>query len=311
MPRRRAHAVAFLLVLIFLGELIFSVHRQSLSWDEGDHIYAGYESWATGDFGINPEHPPLLKEIATLPLLTMHLSAPPRKSPTFSKTEAYFNGRSLIYDNGGLETASKIIFRSRMMAAIFSLALATVVYFAGLEIFGPVAALFGLVLVVFEPNLIAHGAYVTTDMAVTFGIFATVYALYRFRVRPSIGRLAVVGAATGVALALKHSAVLLLPITLVLLAFELVRPPAEEKRAQVLRLYAAAFAAAIVVGLPILWATYHFRFLAHPDGGMHPSLSAYMNSLHGVEPKVYGCLPDGISFPSRTCTAWSTSACSL
>jgi 4-amino-4-deoxy-L-arabinose transferase-like glycosyltransferase len=177
-----------------------------------------------------------------------------------------------------------------MMAAIFSLALATVVYFAGLEIFGPVAGLFALALVVFEPNLIAHGAYVTTDMAVTFGIFATVYALYRFRVRPSIGRLAVVGAATGVALALKHSAVLLLPITLVLLVFELVRPGAEEKRAQVLRLYAAAFGSAIAVGLPILWATYHFRFLAHPDGGMQPSLSAYMNSLHGVEPKVYGFL---------------------
>ena len=25
---------------MFLGELVFSVHRQSLSWDEGDHIYA-------------------------------------------------------------------------------------------------------------------------------------------------------------------------------------------------------------------------------------------------------------------------------
>src|SRR6202048_584167 len=212
MPRRRAHAVAFLLVLIFLGELVFYVYRPSLSWDACDHIYAGYESWAAGEFDINPEHPPLLKEIATLPLLTMHLSAPPRKSPSFSKTEAYFNGRSLIYDNGGLETASKIIFRTRMMAAIFSLALATVVYFAGLEFFGPAAGLFGLALVVFEPNLIAHGAYVTTDMAVPSGIFATVYALYRFRVRPSIGRLAGGGGATGGAAALKHSAVLLLPV---------------------------------------------------------------------------------------------------
>ena len=76
-----------------------------------------------------------------------------------------------------------------MMAAIFSLTLATLVYLAAFEIFGPIAALFALALVVFEPNLIAHGAYVTTDMAVTFGIFATVYALYRFRVRhlPSAG----------------------------------------------------------------------------------------------------------------------------
>src|SRR5580692_4564242 len=72
---RKAHAIALLLVLVFLGELIVSVHRQSLTWDEGDHIYAGYESWTTGDFGINPEHPPLLKAIATLPLLAMHLTA--------------------------------------------------------------------------------------------------------------------------------------------------------------------------------------------------------------------------------------------
>jgi hypothetical protein len=289
-PRSRAHAIAVLLVLVFLGELIVSVHRQSLSWDEGDHIYAGYESWTTGDFGINPEHPPLLKAIATLPLLMMHLSAPAPKSPTFSKNEAYFNGRSLIYDNGGLAVANRIIFRARMMAAIFSLALATLVYLACLEIFGPVAALFALALTVFEPNLIAHGAYVTTDMAVTFGIFATIYALYRFRVRPSIGRLAVVGAATGVALALKHSAVLLLPIALVLLACELVRPNSGERRVRVLRLYAAAFAAGIFLGLPILWATYHFRFLAHPHGGMHPSLGEYMSSLHGIEPRVYAFL---------------------
>lgn len=287
LPARKAHAIASLLVLVFLGELVVSVHRQSLTWDEGDHIYAGYESWTTGDFGINPEHPPLLKAVATLPLLAMHLTAPSPESPTFSKSEAYFNGRSLIYDNGGLDTASRIIFRARMMAAIFSLALATLVYFASCEIFGPIAALFALALVVFEPNLIAHAAYVTTDMAVTFGIFATVYALYRFRMRPSIGRLAVVGAATGIALASKHSAVLLLPIVVVLLASELMRPRPEEKRAHVVRLYGAAFATAVLLGLTILWATYHFRFLAHPNGGMQPSLSEYMSSLHGVEPRVY------------------------
>ena len=41
LPARKAHAIASLLVLVFLGELVVSVHRQSLSWDEGDHIYAG------------------------------------------------------------------------------------------------------------------------------------------------------------------------------------------------------------------------------------------------------------------------------
>ena len=78
MPRRRAHAVAFLLVLMFLGELVFSVHRQSQRWDEGDHIYAGYESWTAGDFGINPEHSPRETHLLSMSELTiMHsLTAP-------------------------------------------------------------------------------------------------------------------------------------------------------------------------------------------------------------------------------------------
>lgn len=108
----RAHIMAVFLILVFVGELAWSVHRQPLTWDEGNHIYAGYESWISGDFGINPEHPPLLKAIATLPLLPMHLYAPAPVSLTLSKTEAYLNGRALIYDNGGLNTANKLIFSS-------------------------------------------------------------------------------------------------------------------------------------------------------------------------------------------------------
>lgn len=45
---------AALLLLVFLGELILSVRQQSLSWDEGDHIFAGCMSWKKADFGINP-----------------------------------------------------------------------------------------------------------------------------------------------------------------------------------------------------------------------------------------------------------------
>jgi len=60
-------------VAIFWIPLAFSVHRNSFTWDEDEHIYSGYMSWQHGDFGLNPEHPPLMKLIAALPLL--HLPA--------------------------------------------------------------------------------------------------------------------------------------------------------------------------------------------------------------------------------------------
>jgi hypothetical protein len=46
--------------------LALTSHANTITWDEPDHIYSGYMSWK-GDFGLNPEHPPLVKFIATLP----------------------------------------------------------------------------------------------------------------------------------------------------------------------------------------------------------------------------------------------------
>ncbi|HVF41842.1 MAG TPA: hypothetical protein VM936_02455, partial [Pyrinomonadaceae bacterium] len=45
------------LLLILCVQLALSVRQESQTWDEGDHIFAGYESWTRADFGLNPEHP--------------------------------------------------------------------------------------------------------------------------------------------------------------------------------------------------------------------------------------------------------------
>ena len=118
-----AGVVALLLVLV--GQLAYSVSQESLSWDEGDHIYAGYMSWKH-DFGLNPEHPPLVKAVATIPLLSMKLTEPPLHDRYF-KTEAYLNGRDLIFDNNFYQ----IIFRARLMASIFAVLLGLIVFLSG------------------------------------------------------------------------------------------------------------------------------------------------------------------------------------
>ncbi|HUZ05265.1 MAG TPA: glycosyltransferase family 39 protein, partial [Acidobacteriaceae bacterium] len=186
---------AALLLLVFFCELTLSIRQQSLSWDEGDHIFAGYMSLQKADFGINPEHPPLVKALAALPLLFMHLKTPPPKGLAFFKDEAYFDGRDLIFANGGEAEADRIIFRARMAAATLSLLLGLLVFLAAQEMFSTNAALFALALLVFEPNMIAHGAYVTTDMGISCFMFASIYALYRYVKAPSWGRLAMLGLA--------------------------------------------------------------------------------------------------------------------
>ena len=208
------------LVVAYEGQVLHAIHGQSLTWDEGDHIFAGYESWKTHDFGLNPEHPPMVKLVATLPLLGLPLKVPALQGRMF-KTEAYMDGKELLFHNGpadgGRYDSRTLVWRVRLAAAVFGVVAALLVFAAGTEMFGVEVGLVALLLFCFEPTLVAHGAYVTTDMAASCTIFGTVYAFWRWVQQRSVGRLVVVGLAGGLALAAKHSTVLLLPM-LVLLA---------------------------------------------------------------------------------------------
>jgi hypothetical protein len=246
--------------------------------------------WKKVDFGINPEHPPLVKALAAIPLLPIHLKVPDPKGLASFKDEAYFDGRDFIFGNGGEAEADRIIFRARMAAASLSLLLGLLVFLAAREMFGDGAALFALALVVFEPNMIAHGAYVTTDMGISCFMFASIYAFYRYVKAPSVGRLIVLGLVSGLALASKHSGVLLLPFGLALIITEILWSSPEtrtNKRRVALRL-TGAFLAASTIAIVVLWAFYGFRYAARPGGmQLSPSLAEYARGLKGLEPQVY------------------------
>src|SRR5947209_19965922 len=72
-----AEAAGVVALVLVLGlQLALTVRQESQTWDEADHIFAGYMSWKRADFGLNPEHPPLVKLLATAPLLSMSLKVP-------------------------------------------------------------------------------------------------------------------------------------------------------------------------------------------------------------------------------------------
>ncbi len=150
--------VSLLLVLEF--QLLYSVKQESLTFDEGDHIFAGFMSLKHYDFGLNPEHPPFVKMIAAIPLLGMGLHQPQLQNRYF-KDEAYLSGRDFIFRNDH----EKVIFRARMSASLFALIAALLAFGIAREMFGTGAGMLALVLIVFEPNFLAHGALVTTTRA--------------------------------------------------------------------------------------------------------------------------------------------------
>ncbi|HET8826485.1 MAG TPA: glycosyltransferase family 39 protein, partial [Terriglobales bacterium] len=272
-----------LLLLVLEGQLLYSVRQESLTWDEGDHIFAGYMSLKHHDFGLNPEHPPLVKMVAAIPLQSMNLREPQLQNRYF-KTEAYLSGRDLIFQND----FNRITFRARMFASIFALMTALLAFLTAREMFGNGAGFMALLLIVFEPNFLAHGGLVTTDTGAACCLLASIYAFYRYVKAPSWGRVAVLGLAAGVFCITKHSAVLLPPMLILLAITELPRRRQlrdETRLRQVVR-FAGAFVAAGILAVAIMWAGYGFRYSARPAGQqINPPLESTLGNLSPMEGK--------------------------
>jgi dolichyl-phosphate-mannose--protein O-mannosyl transferase len=206
------------LLAILALQLALTASHNSITWDEDDHIYAGYMSWKHADFGLNPEHPPLVKQLAALPLLNLPLKMPVLQN-RFFKLEAFLGGKDFLFEND----ADTVLLRARMAAALFAILLALLVFLAAREMFGTGPGLIALTLMVFDPNLLGHGAVVGTDVGLSCFMFAAVYAFYRYVKIPTAARLVVVGLSTGFALASKHTGILVFPMLFLLALTDLLR----------------------------------------------------------------------------------------
>lgn len=280
--RRALCAAGVLLLLgVMLAELALSARRQSQTFDEACHIFAGYRYWKNSDFGINPEHPPLVKLVAALPLLGLTLRTPPIYDDPF-KTVGYLAGRQFLYMND----AAAILRSTRMAAAAFTIALGLAVFLIARRMWGTGPAFVALAILVFEPNFLAHGALVTTDVGVTLGLFLAVGCFYLFVKQPGWSRLLAAGLAAGLCLGAKHSGLLIFPILLVLAAVELLvaSPPGalrlDSQFARRALRSAAALALIALIAFAVLWSLYGFRYAARPSGlAMNPPLAQYAQRM--------------------------------
>ncbi len=293
-------------VLLLLGVMVLqlasSVRQESISWDEGDHLFAGYMSLKTCDFGLNPEHPPMVKMVAALPLVALDLPVPELQKRSF-KVEAFEDGKQFARVNW----AQDILFRARMAASVFTVLLGLLIFLAGREMFGAVAGWFALALYVFDPNFLAHGAMVTTDVGISCFLFAGVYAFYRYAKSPSLGRLLVAALATGLALAAKHTGILLFVMLLAMAILETLRTwmyvipvgagrgaaiadagqgastrgPAFADPRKVGARMLGSLAVITVIAVVVLWAFYGFRYSARPAGmELNPTFATYLEVSH-------------------------------
>lgn len=197
-------------LLSILGAVqVTSVLHESATFDEAPHLAAGYSYLKTGDFRMNAEHPPLAKMLSALPLVWLKPYLP-LEHQSWDKADLLKFAEVFLYENHVPADSLLLAARSATIACTLAFAMAVALWTR--RYFGAPAALLALFLFTFDPNLIAHGRYVTNDLLASLFFFLAVIAWARYLLRRYLRDLVWSGLALGLALLTKFSALLLVPI---------------------------------------------------------------------------------------------------
>jgi len=220
---KKNYRIIIAIILCFMAVVsVINAWWDSAIFDETAHIPAGYTYMRYLDMRLNPEHPPLVKDLAGTPLLFMNLN--------FDRTQDFWTqsvdgqwdaGRSFLWHVGN--DADKIIFWSRLPIVILSLVLGWFVFRWVKEISGTIAGLFALTIYAFDPNFLGHNHFVTTDIGICAFMTFSFYYFLRFIKHSSWKNTIYFGVFLGLVQLAKFSSVLLFPVYgLVMIAYPLV-----------------------------------------------------------------------------------------
>lgn len=217
---RRWLLVACLILLAIQASVqIRLASLDSATTDEAVHLSAGYTYLTEHDWRFNPEHPPLIKILAALPLLAIKPRILAPAEDLYNQSDNFFYdswrenrvfGEMMMYQSGN--NPDQILFWARMPMVALTFILGLVILLIAWRHFGEKAAIIATALYAFNPTVNGHGHLITTDIGIALGFLLTVYSFWRLLGRPSWLNCLWLGLSFGLALLTKHTAIIILPI---------------------------------------------------------------------------------------------------
>jgi hypothetical protein len=247
-------ALAVSLIVAGAFRSAWATRLDGFTMDEPWHITAGSAYLRTGEYYLNPEHPPLVKLIAAL--------AAPRSVFRFTEPASLHDKieeRDFVEDTMYAHNdADRIQSRVRPVMYVFNGLLLLLFAVSAFRVFGGMVSLGALLFVLIDPTLAAHWPVVMTDLpagllSVTC-VLVCIEALRNWR-WVNIVLLSIV---LGLTLSVKHSGLIAFGFTGLLGLAALIWQFRGEKRVAVRRvsIFLLAFAGAVL----ILWTTYGFHY---------------------------------------------------
>jgi 4-amino-4-deoxy-L-arabinose transferase-like glycosyltransferase len=197
---------------------ILAMRRTSTTFDEIVLIAGGARGFRTGDFGLAPDHPPLMQYLYGLPVYLSQPRYPAEQPGQWGSLTRYNYARSFFWRQGN--DPERMAFLSRLVAAALAAGLVLLTWAFTRRAFGPAPAFVAGTLVAFLPDVLAHGGVAYNDVPMALAFLATLWAVDQATRRPTAARGALAGVLAALALGVKYSAVLIAPVALLFLGAE-------------------------------------------------------------------------------------------
>ena len=259
---QRVAGIALIVALAALAIVRSSIGTQldGFTVDEPWHIVAGASYVRTGDFRLNPEHPPLIKLWAGAAMPdSFHLRALAALSE--KSQERDFVEETMYFDNDAAAAQTRARLAMWSFHGILLVALGLLIWRAC----GLAWAVGTLMFIALEPSIGAHLPVVMTDLPLALTLAVAAICAGIFLADSRWRWVAALGVALGLALGSKHSALAgVAGIAGVLLASIVVEAVKRGPRAAAART-GKVFATG-ALALATLWALYGFHFHTSADG---------------------------------------------
>jgi 4-amino-4-deoxy-L-arabinose transferase-like glycosyltransferase len=258
--------------LILLAEMLSSVQQMSQHADEATHLYAGYRVLKCGDYTFGREHPPLAKMLAATALMWSDIPIDCSRREVGGAEEGQATYWLYSRDDWWF-----LLMKARIASSLAALALCLGVWMTALRMSGRMVAVVSTTLLVFEPNIVAHGALLLNNILLSALFLLTVFFFYLWPRQRSFPLLVGTGFLMGLALLTKYSAILLIPV-LILLAVAEAWLEKNHKRELVNRALrnVGAVAAILLIAALTIWCGFGMRYsqVAVRDSALEQQLSA-------------------------------------
>lgn len=264
--------IVITIMVFFVTVSVLNAKNDSATYDEVAHIPASYSYLTEHDMRLNPEHPPLLKNLSGFPLLFLDLKFDTTQKfwtedfAEFWENGQWAAGKHLLYEAGN--DPDQILFWARIPVILISVFLGLFLFRWGKELAGTLGGLFVLTLYAFDPNILGHNHYVTTDIGIATFLTLSFYYFLRFIKDPAWKNVIVGGIFLSLASLVKFSAILAFPIFgLVLITYPLIKKISHDKnsgsekliRTKLLFEYLGKGLVALTISTFLIWVVYAFN----------------------------------------------------